>query len=234
MSNLKFWKPIVGESWYLNNTELFDSKYMSDVMGYLIQDYDKSNVVPLQSDIFKAFKMTSYDEIKVIILGQEPYSTLTNNIPDATGLAFANREDTINVNPSLKNIFRAIELGCYDGLNVNPDITLESWAKQGVLLLNTSLTLNVYRKQVHKPMWKSFIAEILKNLNNNKTGLHFCFWGNEVKEFQYLINDLFHFKYEFTHPSEASKVGEDWKCTHFQDINSNIIQQNGKEEIIVW
>lgn len=233
--NLQFWEPIVGKAWYLNNTELFDSKYMSDVMGFLMQDYSKSNVVPLQSDIFKAFKMTPYDEVKVIILGEDVYSTSSNGFPDATGLAFANRSDVINIDKSLRSIFSAIENTCYDGLNIDTDITLESWAKQGVLLLNTSLTQNIYRKQVHKGMWKPFTEQILKGLSQNKNGLHFCFWGKEVKYFEPIVNGLFHYKYEGDYPSgKRTKMGEDWKCTHFQDINNNIIGQNGKESIIVW
>ena len=232
--NLQFWEPIVGKAWYLNNTELFDSKYMNDIMGFLMNDYSKSNVVPLQSDIFKCFLSTPYDQVRVIILGDDLMTTMTDKVPDSTGLAYANRESVLDLSKPLHNIFTSVESNCYDGLNVNLDVTLESWAKQGVLLLNTTLTRNVYRKKVHEPMWKPFIEQILKKLSQDKNGLHFCFWGKENKKLEPLVNGLFHFKYEHVDPSDKLKINEDWNCTHFQDINNNIIQQNGKEEIIIW
>lgn len=233
-SNLDFWKPIVGESWYMNYQGLFDSQYMQNVMNFLIENYPKSTIFPLQQDIFKAFRLTPFDKVKVVILGQEPYIAENENFPIATGLAYGNPVDSIQLSSPLKNIRRAVELSVYKGLNVNFDVTLEEWAEQGVLLLNTSLTVNKYKPGSHEAVWMEFTKMILKGLSEMKTGLHFCFWGSKLNSLEYLVNGIFHYKYESTHPSQYLKIGDDWECSHFNDINMNIIQQNGKEEIITW
>lgn len=231
MSKIDFWRSIIGEDWYVNHASLFDSKGMNDIISFLMKEYQTSDVIPLQKDIFKPFMMTEYDELKVVIMGGEIYRGSTNYVPDATGLAFANREVNVLVHPTLKTIFSAVELCTYDGLNINPDITLESWAKQGVLLLNNSLTDNIHRKDSHKPMWQGFLYKLIGELNEKKKGLHFCFWGNEAQNYRPLINGLFNYAYSCPYPELKGAV-DFWACTHFQDINNSLIQDN--KEPIVW
>lgn len=235
MSNLAFWKPIVGEGWYLNNQELFDSQDMMNLMGFLVNEYKIGKIAPLQGDIFKAFKLTPYNKVKVIIVGQDPYPTFTNGIPDATGLAFANRRTVLGMSPSLKQINLALEKDIFRGGPIlDFDVTLESWAEQGVLMLNTALTINTFRKSLHKPYWKFFIESLLLNLSNNKTGLHFVFWGKDAQKFN-TMNGLFHYTYEYKHPaSVVYNPGTSWDCKHFTEINMNLLGQNGESETIKW
>jgi len=233
-SNLNFWKPIVGESWYNNCQNIFDNDYMGKIMSFLVNAYKTSTVYPLQKNVFKPFILTPFDKVRVVIIGTEPYTTSNGDVPTATGLAFANDEDNINLSPELRNIHRAVELYCYDGLKVNFDITLEEWAEQGVLLLNSSLTVNKYKPGSHSSIWIPFVEEVIKSLNSNTNGLHFVFWGEGANRFKPLVNGLFHYIYEFESPSKVKTLNYDWKCTHFKDINMNIIQQNGIQEVIAW
>lgn len=231
MSKIDFWKNIIGEDWYVNHASLFDSKGMNDIIAFLMDEYNKSDVIPLQKDIFKPFMLTDYDNLKVVIMGGEIYTGSTNYIPDATGLAFGNRSENVLLHPTLKTIFNAIELCSYDGLKLDYDVTLESWAQQGVLLLNNSLTMNIHRKNSHKPMWQGFLYQLIGELNEKKKGLHFCFWGNEAQNYRNLINGLFNYAYSCPYPEVNSRI-DFWACSHFQDINNNLIQE-GKDQI-VW
>lgn len=207
---------------------------MNNLMGFLINEYKIGKIAPSQGDIFKALRITSYDSIKVIILGQDPSPNFTNDIPDATGLAFANRRTVLGMTPELKQINLAVEKDIFKGGPIlDFDVTLENWAKQGVLMLNTALTINTFRKSLHRPYWKFFIESLLLNLSNNKTGLHFVFWGKDVQKFNN-INGLFHYVYEYSHPTSANKPGNPWDCKHFTEININILEQNGQEETIKW
>jgi uracil-DNA glycosylase len=233
-NNLEFWKPIVGEAWYLNNQTMFDSPYMKEILAKVNQEYKQGTILPLQKDIFKAFRLTPFDKVRVVILGSSPYTTGPEDEPSATGLAFANPVDTLDLNPELKAIHRALEVSSYDGLKINFDITLEEWAEQGVLLLNTELTVNKYRPGSHSLLWDGFTKFIIQSLNKQKTGLHFVFWGDKVKKYSGLVNGIFHFTYEHSHPFKAMKIGQDWQCTHFNDINMNLIQTNGYESTIAW
>lgn len=233
-TKLDFWKPIVGEDWYLNNRDIFDSDYMTNVLNEISAQYSKAVIFPLIQDIFLPFRLTPFNEVRVVILDKEPYTSGTESEPNATGLAFANPVDTLAVSPALKNIHTAVELYCYDGLKVQFDITLREWASQGVLLLNSSLTTNKYKPGSHIPIWDGFIKFIIQSLDKQKTGLHFVFLGDYVKRFEPLVNGLFHYKYDYTHPAKAVGVGKNWDCKIFRDINYNIIGQNGVEESIAW
>ena len=228
--NLEFWKPLVGETWFLNNQSLFNSPFAQGLLSKVNQEYQKGTIYPLQEDIFKAFRMTPFDKVKIVILGDEPFTTGPENEPDATGLAYANNPESMNMTISMQNIHKAIETTCYNGLNVSFDYSLEEWADQGVLLLNTALTVNKHKPGSHIVMWEGFTKYIVESLNKQTTGLHFVFWGKQVQRYAPLVNGLFHFKYEFEHPS---KKGE-WNCTHFNDINFNLIETNGYKDTIAW
>lgn len=235
MNNLSFWEPIVGKDWYINNHELFDSQEMQNLMGFIIHEYKVGKIAPLQKDVFKAFKLTPWEKVKVVIVGQDPYPTFTNDVPDATGLAFGNRRTVLGMSPSLQQIAYAVEKDIFNGGPIlDFDVTLETWAQQGVLLLNTALTINVFRRNLHKSYWKFFTESLLLNLSNQKTGLHFVFWGKDAQRFN-TMNGLFHYTYEYKHPASVTyNPGTTWDCKHFSEINMNILGQNGPEEAIKW
>lgn len=200
------------------------------MMNFLAGEYKKGTIAPTQGDIFRAFRMTPYDKVKVVIVGQDPYPTFTNGMPDATGLAFANRKDVLSLSPSLRMIRNAVENNM-DALHLDFDVSLEKWAKQGVLLLNTALTINIYRRNLHKPLWEKFTRGILYNLDINKQDLHFVFWGKDAQRFNN-INGLFHNTYEYMHPTAAVYKNNQWDCKHFEQINNNLTYD--KQETIKW
>ena len=240
----EFWTKVVGESWYNNCKPLFDSEYAVKLIKFIKSENTKAVIYPKQKDIFKAFKLTSFEDVRVVIVGQDPYFTEENGIPDATGLAFANPETKLKPNPSLIKIHECIERECYKGLVLNFDYTLEHWAEQGVLLLNTALTTKKYSALAHKQPWDKFTKAILKFLYYKKLGIQFCLWGNHAKSYKSLFQNkasLFNqdplprnFVYEYTHPAYAARQNMDWKCDHFMKINKTIELQNGPEFCIKW
>jgi len=232
--NLDFWKPIIGDSWFNNNQPLFNSSFMGELLAKVNQEYQKGVIYPLQKDIFKAFKLTPFDKVRVVIIGQDPYATGLEDSPHATGLAFAHDDESNDLPLALRNIHRAVETNCYNGLKVDFDFSLEEWASQGVLLLNTALTVNKHRSGSHVQYWDGFTRYVLESLNKQKTDLHFVFWGNHDKKYMPLINGMFHYKYESSDPSIVPKMGTNWDCTSFKDINTNIITKGDYDEIIAW
>lgn len=226
----ELWSKLIGEDWYSLFPEFWDSEYMTKVLTYLDQQYKRKIIYPLQKDIFKAFKLCRVDNFKVLILGQDPY-------PDgsATGLAFANDSEKLNYSPSLKKILRAIEINSYNGLKVVVDPTLESWADNGVLLLNTALTVEKGKVGSHTHIWKTFTQSFLKRLSESHlTGIHVCLWGNHAKSYKHLLNENTMNIYECSHPASAHYNHVDWKCDHFKEINKSIVKQAGLDNVIPW
>lgn len=219
------------ETWYNPLEQFINTEYMKKLFTFLNKEYNNKIVYPNKNKVFRVFQKTNYNEVRVIILGQDPY-------PDGsgTGVAFAN-EDNIresSFSPSLIKIKDCIERTNKDGLYIDFDPTLEKWIKQGVLLLNSSLTVVKNKPGSHTIYWKNFIKEIIKILNNNKTGLIFCLWGNQAKQFKQFINSSNHYILECSHPASACYNNVDWDCNHFNKINQIITEQNGEEFKINW
>jgi uracil-DNA glycosylase len=166
-----------------------------------------------------------------VIVGQDPYTDKR-----ATGLAFGNEEEDaqFEMSPSLSKIYGCIEKTVYNGIKLDFDPTLVSWAKQGVLLLNSSLTVEEGKPGSHKRRWRPFIREVIKAISAHHVGVSFLFLGAAAKEFMPYVNETYHYKYSYFHPAFASKQDIDWNCPYFNIINKNIKQQNGKEFCIEW
>ena len=229
MMNLKK----VFKTWYnpLSKHLNKQSNYYNKLFEFLNLSYKVKLIYPEKKNVFKTLQLTDYNNLKVVIVGEDSYP---NN--KATGIAFAN-EDNIresSFSPSLLKIKDCIEQNVYNGLYLNFDPTLENWCEQGVLLLNTSLTAEANNANSHTKYWNRFITNLLTTVNENKTGIIFCFWGNQAKQFKDLINTNHHYILEYINPSEAVIQNIDWKCTHFNDINTIITKNNGKSECIEW
>ncbi len=160
-------------------------------------------ICPSKEDIFKAFRLTNLPDIKVVILGQDPYHTIRyDNKPIATGLSFG-VNDRGYIPPSLKNIVIELESDL-EKFAIDFDYSLESWAKQGVLMLNTALTVQEGNPNSHSKYWESFIKRVLEVINNKTDNTIFILWGNHAKSFKkYLTNPTFKF-IESAHPSPFS------------------------------
>lgn len=224
------WDKIVGERWAQRLSPVLNSPGMKNLMNFVVSEYQSSLIYPKQENVFRAFRLCPPEKIKVVILGQDPYHD-----GSATGLAFANRHDVINLSPSLHSIWREVERQ-YGGMILDFDPTLEDWAKQGVLLLNTALTVKKYNPTSHSEKWHPFTREVLKIINKDFVGLHFCFWGSHAKSFEDVIDSKIHFKYYAAHPVAHvyKKDGSHWQCNHFEEINKRITETNGEDEIIKW
>lgn len=219
--NFKSWYPKLKD--YVNSDEFNNLGSKIGVARKTAPIYPKSN------DVFKALQLCSFGDVKVVILGNEPY-----NNAYADGLAFscsgAEGLPRKKLQSSLVIIYETIERTVYRGLYLDKDPSLERWAKQGVLLLNASLT-STDEKEKHLSLWKPFTVEVLKALSEYNTGIIYCLWGNKAKEFKKYINPKFNYILEDSHPSSANFNQMIWECNHFVEINK-ILKQNNNTEII--
>lgn len=186
----------------------------------------KSNIYPSRDKVFKAFEVP-YSEVKVIILGQSPYHTKYV----ADGLAFSSGKP-LYCPPSLKVILKEVEDDVYNGLNLDrtSNYSLEDWSKQGVLLLNTTLTVSEGNPEGHN-IWEPFIDKVINTLNK-KDKLVWMLWGSDAKAYKIKINHS-HLILEASHPmTEVYGSGGFYKQKHFSKCNSYLKGNYGTE--IIW
>ena len=189
-------------------------------------------VYPSEKDVFRAFEDCAFGDVRVVILGQDPYF----NEDQAIGRAFAVSESTEKLPPSLKNILKEVERDYPRGLM--PEQTLESWAKQGVFLLNTTLTVAHARSNSHANIgWKEAVAiPTLKKLSDEREHLVFMLWGRHAGRFERFLDKQRHCVLKASHPSPRSvarssrSVASFEKCGHFREAN-NYLREHGIEPI---
>ncbi len=188
----------LGESWAKRLWPEFTRAYMQNVARNVAKEREKYTVYPESDRVFKAFHLTPFDEVKVVIVAQDPYHN-----GRATGLAFANRKTVNHISPSLKNIFKELEDDLGDeGLFI--DQTLKEWAKQGVLLLNTTLTVRENEPGSHSNFgWHKFTGQALRSLNE-KEDIVFLLWGNHAQSLKTHLDPIKHVFMEASHPSPFS------------------------------
>ena len=179
-------------------------------------------VYPKYEDTFKAFDLCPLETIKVVIIGQDCY----HGPNEATGLAFAVPTTTGKIPPSLRNIFKELSNNV---TKYQTDSTLEYWAKQGVLLLNSALTVEHKKPGSHLKLWKPFTDKIIEEISKHKTGLIFCLWGKYAKDKEKLIhNKNNHIILKANHPSPLSANQGGWfGNNHFSIINDYLEQSYG-------
>lgn len=185
---------------------------------------------PPLKDIFKAFEECPYKDLKVVMIGQDPYPQLGV----ADGIAFScSKTDTPQ--PSLRYIFNELEreFPAYrtNDLLYNP-LDLKRWSNQGILMLNTTLTCEVGNIGSHYDVWKTFTAYLLTYLNDNYTGIVYVFMGKKAEGWSDLINEKFNYKFNIPHPASAAYKGGKWDSKGvFKEIN-NILRDNTNKTII--
>jgi uracil-DNA glycosylase len=226
----KAWlEKVFTQSWYNRLKHYVSSDEFNNLGNKIAASRKEAAIYPSSDKVFKVFQLTEFGKVKVVILGNEPY-----NNAFADGLAFscsgAEGLPRKKLQSSLVTIYETIERTAYRGLYLDKDPSLERWAKQGVLLLNASLT-STDEKEKHVSLWKPFTVEVLKALSEYNTGIIYCLWGNKAKEFKKYINPKFNYILEDSHPSSANFNQMIWDCNHFQMINT-ILKQNNNEEII--
>ena len=195
---------------------------------YKLREDGKRFTPPLKQ-VFRAFEECPHDKLKVIMIGQDPYP----HFGVADGLAFS-CSNTGKPQPSLKNIFEAVNTTVYDEwpIDQNPDLT--RWANQGVLLLNSALTCEIDKVGSHYNIWKDFIAYTMDMLNFTDSGLIFVLMGKQAQELEGLISEHHHI-IKVSHPASAAYTKTVWDCGNmFNEINKIINGQNGPEFKITW
>lgn len=202
----------------------FESEYFQKILNSLDHEYATHKVYPQENKIFSAFKLTPYKDVKVVIIGQDPY----HGEGQAHGLAFSVMPG-VPIPPSLVNIFKEIasDLGGY----VPDNGYLVPWAKQGVLLLNTVLTVREGQPNSHRALgWERFTDAVIKALNQKENRIVFLLWGNNAKQKAQLIDQSKHSILYATHPSPLSAYGGFFGCKHFSKTNQ-ILKESGQEPI---
>ena len=200
-------------SWYELLKPEFEKDYFKKLQCFLENEYAKFAVYPKQENIFNALNFVSLNKIKVVIIGQDPY----HEPGQAQGLSFS-VPDNFPLPPSLVNIFKEIEsdlnIKCSDNGN------LERWAKQGVLLLNTVLTVEAHRAGSHRGKgWETFTTEVIKYLNETRPHLVFILWGRDARNKKPLIDAKKHLILESPHPSPLSAYNGFFGNHHFSKTN---------------
>jgi len=202
----------------------FEKPYFSALSGFLHSEKAAGKVIyPPGSAIFKCFELTPVDRVKVVILGQDPY----HGPGQAMGLSFSVPQ-SVQAPPSLKNIFREIESDLGIHMSGSPDLT--PWARQGVLLLNTSLTVEHGAPMSHSRIgWAEFTDAVIRYLSDNKEGIVFLLWGRFAQGKKALIDTSRHHVLEAAHPSPLAG-GAFFGCRHFSKTNEYLINE-GKSPI---
>ncbi|SDY76856.1 uracil-DNA glycosylase [Tindallia californiensis] len=204
----------------------FEKDYYAQLRNFLKNEYQHHSVYPAAANIFNALHYTSYQQTKVVILGQDPY----HGKGQAHGLSFSVQKD-IPAPPSLVNIFKELkdDLEC----PVPSHGCLTSWAKQGVLLLNTVLTVRQGEPASHRGKgWERFTDQVIKALNNSENPIVFMLWGKQASEKASMISNPNHLILYAPHPSPLSAYRGFLGCRHFSKANAYLVSQ--RIEPIDW
>ncbi len=214
----------IEQSWKNALAGEFEKPYFASLVRFLHQERAEGHrVYPPGSMIFKAFELTPVQDVKVVILGQDPY----HGPGQAMGLSFS-VPDNVPAPPSLKNIFREIETDL--GVKMSGYPNLEKWARQGVLLLNAVLTVRSGEAASHSRIgWQEFTDAVIKYISDNCNGVVFLLWGNFARTKRELIDTSRHYVLEAAHPSPLAR-GAFFGCRHFSRTNS-LLEAQGKTPI---
>lgn len=202
----------------------FSKQYYRDLYQKVVEEYKTHLIFPPSDDIFNAFALTPLKEVKVVIIGQDPY----HNVRQAHGLCFSVRPD-VEIPPSLVNIYKELhdDLGCY----VPNNGYLVKWAKQGVLLLNTVLTVRAHQANSHRGMgWEQFTDAAIRILNEEDRPIVFILWGSPAQTKKKMLNNPRHLILEAPHPSPLSAYRGFFGSRPFSKTNT-FLEENGLKPI---
>ncbi len=218
-------QPKLESSWLQVLEKEFKKEYFKTIKKTLVDDIQAHKVLyPPMPLIFNSFNITAFDDVKVVILGQDPYHWPNQ----AHGLSFS-VQDGVLFPPSLKNIFKEIKEDI--GKEIPASWNLERWAREWVLLLNAILTVRAGEPASHAKIgWEQFTDAVIKTISDKKEGIVFLLWGNFAKSKKALIDINKHFVLEASHPSPLGAHKGFFGCKHFSKTNE-ILKKLGKKEI---
>lgn len=209
---------MLGNDWDEILKDEINKDYFQKLLKFIEEEYKRKIIYPKQNEIFKAFRNTSYKDTKVVILGQDPY----HGDNQAEGLSFSVKEG-INKPPSLQNIFK--ELKDDLGYEIPNNGSLVKWSEEGVLLLNTVLTVEANKAASHKDIgWETFTDKVIEKINKKNTPVVFILWGNFAKSKKKLITNPIHFIIESSHPSPFSAYNGFFGSRPFSKTNNFLIK----------
>ena len=218
-------KPKLDSTWLEVLQEEFEKDYFIQLKNFLLTEKASYQVFPPGNQIFSAFNSTPFDKIKVVIIGQDPY----HGPGQANGLCFS-VSPGIKQPPSLLNIFKEIQSDV--GIAIPTSGNLEPWAKQGVLLLNATLTVRANTAGSHQNKgWEIFTDKVIQTISDLKTRIIFLLWGNYAKAKENLIDKKKHHILTAPHPSPLARGGF-FGCKHFSTTNELLRQQ--QQQQIDW
>lgn len=209
----------IEESWKTQLQETFEKNYFKELVDFVREEYQSNKVFPPGKFIFNAFEKTPWDNVKVVILGQDPY----HGDGQAHGLSFS-VQPGVRIPPSLLNIFKEIKQDL--GIDLPPNGDLTRWAEQGVFLLNATLTVQAHNAGSHqKRGWEEFTDEVIAKLASKKEGLVFMLWGAYAQKKTVLIPSDKHLILKAPHPSPLSAHRGFLGCGHFSKANAYLKDQ---------
>ncbi len=216
--------PPISNDWLEPLKPEFQKPYYKELFQKVTEEYQTRKIFPPADDIFNAFHLTPLSKVKVVIIGQDPY----HNDGQAHGLCFSVKPD-VDIPPSLVNIYKELEedLGCY----VPNNGYLTKWAEQGVLMLNTVLTVRAHQAASHQNMgWEQFTDAAIRAVNEVDRPVVFLLWGRPAQQKQSLLNNPKHLLLKAPHPSPLSAYRGFFGCKHFSQTNE-FLTANGIEPI---
>lgn len=215
---------MIGNDWDTALKDEFEKDYFSNINDFVKKEYETKTIYPPFDEIFNAFKLTPLNYVKVVILGQDPY----HEKGQAHGLAFST-PDGRPIPRSLKNIFK--EINTEYGYPIPESGCLESWARQGVFLLNTVLTVEEGKANSHsKCGWQTFTDNVIKLLNSQTQPIVFLLWGKQAEKKKELITNPNHLVLVTSHPSPFSARRGFFGSNHFK-LTNDFLKENNLDEI---
>ena len=209
---------MLGNDWDIILNDEMNKDYFRELIKKIKNEYENKTIYPKQTEIFKAFRNTAYKDTKVVILGQDPY----HGENQAEGLSFSVKVG-VKQPPSLQNIFKELhnDIGCA----IPKNGSLVKWSEEGVLLLNTVLTVEKDKAASHKDLgWETFTDAVIKKLNEKKEPVVFILWGSFARNKKNLINNKIHHIIESAHPSPFSAYNGFFGSKPFSKANAYLIR----------
>ena len=213
MRNKAYWVEQLGEKWALNLKDILRDPYMDKLMNFIAIEYAMKTVYPVdQNDIFNSFRLCPWDNVQLVIIGKEVgFHTGLFSLP------YSDEYIQSYHNGSLNEISSCIEREYYNGLNIGFDYSLEDWARQGVLFLNTAGTVEKGNSGSHIKPWRKFYEAVLMQIKLYKPGTIFFLWGDEAMEQSDKLENQHVFSWES--PLTASLEGRSWNCPNFKQAD---------------
>ena len=214
---------MIGNLWDQYLELEYKKEYFQKLMDFVKEEYKHKTIYPKQNEVFNAFRYTDYSNVKVVILGQDPY----HGPNQAEGLSFSVKNEVLKP-PSLQNIFKELESDL--GIPFPEHNSLKPWAKQGVLLLNAVLTVEEHKPTSHKNQgWETFTDQVIKILNDRDTPTVFILWGAYARSKKAFITNKKHLVIESAHPSPFSARNGFFGSKPFSKTNEFLKKNNIKE-----